>query len=211
MVQAAIAHDLRTSLRAMRGFGDLLAMRYGGGLSPDARGLLDGIRSGASTMDRLLAGLQNLLRLEDAPLLREDVDLSVMASEILEGLRPAGGWTVEKGLHTRADAGLSHTLLEALLDNATKFSRGGPAPRVDVQRSGDAFMVQDNGVGFDMRLASKLFLPFQRLHGVDEFEGAGVGLAIVRRITARHGGAAWGEGRVGAGARFYFTLAEGPR
>jgi light-regulated signal transduction histidine kinase (bacteriophytochrome) len=117
---------------------------------------------------------------------------------------------IEAGLETEADESLSRVLLENLLGNAWKYTSRKPTARIEVGRTthdgGTVFFVRDDGDGFDMAYAHKLFGPFQRLHGVEEFEGTGVGLATVRRIVERHGGKVWGEGRPGAGATFFFSL-----
>jgi light-regulated signal transduction histidine kinase (bacteriophytochrome) len=114
------------------------------------------------------------------------------------------------GLHTEADPHLARTVIDNLLANAWKFTRHVAAPRIEVgvTEAGErrAFFVRDNGAGFDMAFASKLFLPFQRLHTVDEFPGTGIGLASVQRILQRHGGEIWAEGRIDHGATFYFTF-----
>ncbi|MCA1818522.1 MAG: hypothetical protein LC620_00455, partial [Halobacteriales archaeon] len=119
---------------------------------------------------------------------------------------------VQPGIVCRGDAMLLQTLLQNLLANAWKFTAGKPAARIEVTRQGEAgaVCVRDNGAGFDMAYAAKLFRPFERLHTAAEFEGTGIGLATVARIVERHGGRAWAEGRPGHGASFYFTLGPEP-
>ena len=113
---------------------------------------------------------------------------------------------VEPALVAESDRGLTQVIFENLIGNALKFTVGVPSPRVEVGRSGDALFVRDNGVGFDMKYAAKLFEPFRRLHAATQFEGSGIGLATVRRIVERHGGRVWAESLPGKGATFFFTL-----
>jgi signal transduction histidine kinase len=166
-------------------------------------------------MTALIDDLLKLSRVSRAELRRENVDLSALARGVLEELAAAHPerkveWTVEDGLTAEGDVRLLRIALENLLGNAWKFtSRRDVAhirfARVEAQGR-PAFVVEDDGAGFDMAWASRLFGAFQRLHGTAEFEGTGVGLATVQRIVTRHGGRVWAEAEVDRGARFYFTL-----
>src|SRR5262249_41358306 len=153
-----------------------------------------------------------------APLLLQPVSLTDMARGIMADLRgrdPSRQVEVEiaGGLSTIGDAGLLKAALENLLGNAWKFTRRATLARITVTQQdaehGKVFCVRDNGAGFEMAQAARLFAPFQRLHSATDFEGTGVGLATVHRIIARHGGKIWAEGKVDAGASFYFTLGNG--
>ncbi len=215
----SVSHDLRTPLRGVDGFSQALLEDYGDRLDAGARDYLRRIRAGSQRMGRLIDDLLTLSRLSRRPLRAEVVDLSALARAVADELQQAApgrpvAVTVAPGLAARADAGLVRVVLTNLLENAWKFSGHQPQPRIAVGRAGATdpavFFVRDNGVGFDMAYADKLFGAFQRLHAEHEFPGSGIGLATVQRIVHRHGGAAWAEGAVGAGATVYFTLAAPP-
>jgi signal transduction histidine kinase len=166
-------------------------------------------------MGDLIDGLLRLSRVTRSELNWESVDLSAMARGIaadLQRTQPdrAATFLIEDGLVAQGDALLLRVALDNLLGNAWKFTAPRPDARIEFgreERNGrDIYVVRDNGAGFDMTFADKLFGPFQRLHGRTEFEGTGIGLATVQRIIRRHGGHVWGEGEVGRGAAFYFTL-----
>jgi signal transduction histidine kinase len=212
----SVSHDLREPLRAIHGFSSLLAQRLGDRV-PDALPLLDSVRSSAARLGRLIDDLLDLSRVQRADLARTRVDLSALAGQMLaERARAEPGrtveWTVQPGIVCHGDATLLQTLLQNLLANAWKFTAGKPTARIEVTRQGEAgaVCVRDNGAGFDMAYAAKLFRPFERLHTAAEFAGTGIGLATVARIVERHGGRAWAEGRPGHGASFYFTLGPEP-
>ncbi|HUR26327.1 MAG TPA: GAF domain-containing protein [Candidatus Thermoplasmatota archaeon] len=214
----SVSHDLRAPLRTISGFTSLLTAKHARELSPPAIVLLDGVRKSADRLGRLIDDLLDLSRVQRVDFVRQPVDLSAMASQAIGELAANDPgrkveWSVEPGLTAEGDARLIGVLLQNLLGNAWKFTRDSPAARIQVGRQdsgGDAvFYVRDNGAGFDMAYATKLFQPFQRLHHTSEFEGTGVGLATVQRIVERHGGRTWAEGRPGKGASFYFTLAGG--
>ena len=212
----AIAHDLRSPLRALDGYSYLLAAGHAAGLDDEGRELLGRIRSTSRRMGELLDGLLSLARIGREPLRREEVDLSTLAARALDDLRAAEpGRRVEAELHptlpARGDPRLLGTVLQNLVGNAWKFTAGrDPAHLVVGEIATDdgerAFFVRDDGVGFAPEHAAQLFRPFHRLHRADEFPGHGIGLATVERIVARHGGRVWAEGRPGAGATVYFTL-----
>ncbi|MFZ5895749.1 MAG: PAS domain-containing sensor histidine kinase [Myxococcota bacterium] len=214
----SVSHDLRSPLRAIDGFSRALEEDYGSKLDPEASDYLRRVRAAVQRMGELIDDLLQLSRATRSELRRERIDLSEVASEIERELRDryAGrdvSFTHAPGLLVQADRTLSRILLENLLDNAWKYSKGresavielGKLPQSDEQGA-SVFFVRDNGAGFDMRYASKLFTPFQRLHTKGEFEGTGIGLATVRRIAGRHGGKTWAESVVGQGTIVYFTL-----
>jgi PAS domain S-box-containing protein len=214
----SVAHDLRAPLRGMNGFAQVLLEDYADKLDAEGVDCLHEIRAGADRMAALVDALLSLSRVTRGELLRERVDLSIMARTVAAELAAAEpgrkvDLVVEAPLRADVDPRLARTLLDNLLANAWKFTGKMPAPRVElgVASEGGArvFFVRDNGAGFDMAFAAKLFAPFQRLHAVRDFPGTGIGLATVQRIVHRHGGRIWTEGAVGAGATFYFTLPDG--
>jgi light-regulated signal transduction histidine kinase (bacteriophytochrome) len=169
-------------------------------------------------MGTIIDGLLRLSRLSRAEPHISDVSLSRIAIDILTSLsendpQRSVCWTIQAGLYVRGDEGLLHTGLENLLSNAWKFTRDAPAAHIELGMKdiGDekVYFVRDNGAGFDMAYAEKLFGVFQRLHDVRDFPGTGIGLATVRRIIARHKGRIWADAVPGQGATFYFTLPEG--
>lgn len=215
----SVSHDLRTPLRAIEGFSRQLAERHAASL--DARGLdyLARIRAAANRMSQLIDDLLNLSRISRSRLARERIDISAEAAAILAELRGpeptrSVSCEIEPGLTGAADRRLVRILLENLLGNAWKFTSktSGALIRVSARAIGGAtiYSVGDNGAGFDMAYADKLFGVFQRLHTSDEFEGTGVGLATVRRIVDMHGGRVWAESAPGRGAAFHFTLEPEP-
>jgi PAS domain S-box-containing protein len=214
----SVAHDLRAPLRGMSGFAQVLLSTYHDKLDPDGRDWLQEILTNAQKMGTLIDALLSLSRLTRGELRLERIDLSSLVREQAGSLassepRRSVEWRIESQLETTADPVLTSAMLQNLLGNAWKFtSRLEGVARIEfgVTRSaaGRAFFVRDNGAGFDMAYAQKLFGPFQRLHNVDEFTGTGIGLATVQRIVHRHGGRVWAEGAVGKGATFYFTFSE---
>jgi signal transduction histidine kinase len=213
----SVSHDLRTPLRAVDGFSQALLEDEGGSISQDGRDLLERIRAAAGRMGLLIDDLLQLSRVSRAELRREPVDLSALGREVLEELRrrePERDVTVEvaPGVRALGDARLLRIVLENLLGNAWKFTSKRTGARITLfseEREGRTdYAVRDNGVGFDMAYASKLFSPFQRLHKPAEFPGTGIGLATVQRIIHRHGGHIEAESSPGQGATFRFTLGE---
>ncbi|NZA27572.1 CHASE domain-containing protein [Luteimonas sp. SJ-92] len=212
----SVSHDLRAPLRTIDGFGRMLAERFGNALDDSGHDYLRRIRAATARMDGLIDALLKMSRLSRAELKRVPVDLSRMAEEIVAELRQADpGREVEvvvaPGLQAEGDAALLRNLLENLLGNAWKFTAGATPARLEFgadphAEGGQRFFVRDNGAGFAQEYADKLFRPFQRLHGQEEFPGHGIGLASVKRIVDRHGGEVHGEGRPGQGACFRFTL-----
>jgi len=220
----SVSHDLRAPLRSIDGFSQIVLEDYADKLDEEGRGYLNRVRAASQRMGALIDDLLNLSRVTRSMLRREAVDLSGVAEDIARNLKePEPDRDVEvvvwPGLRARGDARLLRVALENLLGNAWKFTSRTEGARIEfgVERglaSGNGhpvYFVRDNGAGFEMAYADKLFGAFQRLHGPEEFEGTGIGLATVQRVVRRHGGDVWAEGVVGEGAVFYFTLEGGPR
>jgi len=211
----SVSHDLRAPLRSIDGFSQILLEDYATQLDEAGRESLHRVRAASQRMGTLIDDLLKLARVTRAEIRTEDVDLSGMARDIaaeLEGATPERKveFAIAPGLKARGDTRLLRVVLDNLLRNSWKYTAKQPAPRVEFRSAdangGQAFMVRDNGAGFDMKYADKLFGVFQRLHSAADFEGTGIGLATVRRIINRHGGRIWAEGAVDQGATFYFTL-----
>jgi PAS domain S-box-containing protein len=212
----SVSHDLRAPLRSIDGFSQALIEDYEDRLDSQAQDFLQRIRGATQRMAELIDALLSLSRVTRAELLREPVDLSAMAQAIATELQRHEpqrqvDFVIADGLEASGDARLLRIMLENLLGNAWKFTAQRSQTRIEFgaqsQPDGSpAFFVRDNGAGFDMTYANKLFGAFQRLHGMNEFAGTGIGLATVQRIIHRHGGRVWAEGTVGHGATFYFTL-----
>ncbi|MBI5387455.1 MAG: GAF domain-containing protein [Verrucomicrobia bacterium] len=229
----SVSHDLRAPLRGIDGWSHALVEDYGGKLDAQGREYLATVCAETQRMGRLIDDLLQLSRVTRAEMRREPVDLSALAGSILAGLRQHDRQrqvetVVAPGLTATGDPQLLRLVLENLLGNAWKFTSkraqariefgrlAGPLPSAgatSIAASGDApyngtvFFIRDNGAGFDMAHAAKLFGAFQRLHRPSEFPGTGVGLATVQRIIHRHGGRVWAEAAQDTGATFYFTLA----
>ncbi len=213
----SVAHDLRAPLRGIDGFSQVLLEDYADRLDDEGRRYLRRVRESAQRMAQLIDSLLSLARVTRGDIRRERVDLSELArlsAERLRGAQPTREVELDiaEGLTCEGDPRLLAVALDNLLGNAWKFTRDRARPRVELGcRKGpgaDVFFVRDNGAGFDMTYAAKLFGVFQRLHAPTEFEGTGTGLATVQRIISRHGGRIWAEGAVDAGATFHFTLDE---
>ena len=211
---ATVTHDLRNPLNTID-LGCAMLERETSGLPLKARDVLGRIRRATSRMSDLIRDLLTLSRVGHAQLASENADLSAIASEVVANLLRAEPQrrvevTIADGLSCRGDPGLLRAALENLLGNAWKYSSKVAEARIEVgaiEREGRRiFLVRDNGAGFDMAEAHKLFRPFERLHKAADFEGTGVGLAAVHRIVERHGGRIWAEGAPGKGATFYFEL-----
>lgn len=211
----SIAHDLRTPLRGINGFSHLLLEEYGDHLDRTGREYLDRVLTGTQRMGELIDDLLTLSQITFVDMKIRLVDLSAMADEIVRELRqtePNRQVDVITAANVSAigDAQLLRVALENLLGNAWKFTahRDGAVIEFDVEDSGSApiFVVRDSGAGFDTAYAQKLFEPFERLHGMHEFPGSGIGLAIVRRVIERHGGRVWAEAAPDVGATLRFTL-----
>jgi PAS domain S-box-containing protein len=207
----SVAHDLRAPLRAMDGFSRILLEDFGPLLDDTGRDYLNRLRASSRNMADLIDGLLSLARVSHHDLVRDWVDLSVVATDIADRLQSqaperTAAVTVQPGLGVHGDAVLLTNVLENLLDNAWKFTSGEPVARIEFGADSDGYFVRDNGAGFDMALSASLFGAFQRLHEAEEFTGTGIGLATVQRIVQRHGGRIWAEAAVEEGATFHFTL-----
>ncbi|GFO56774.1 hypothetical protein GMSM_37810 [Geomonas sp. Red276] len=211
----SLSHDLKAPIRHIDGFSKAILDDFSEQLDPQAREYLVRIGQSAAKMSQLLEAVGQLARVSRAELDRQPVNLSVQAQIFLLGLkhrfpeRPVE-IEVEEGVNVQADPRLARQLVEILLDNAWKFSSKTDRARIEfgvtVKEGERVCFVRDNGAGFDMVYAEKLFSVFHRLHRADEFEGSGVGLAVAQRIVRRHGGRIWAESSPGQGATFYFTL-----
>jgi light-regulated signal transduction histidine kinase (bacteriophytochrome) len=211
----SISHDLRAPLRAISGFGRLLDDGYAKALDETGRDYVARIRRSAQHMGELIDDLLNLLRIRGTGLMRAEVDLSAQAIEISDALRAASPerdveFDIAEGMKARGDPRLLRIALENLLDNAWKFTARRAPARISFRQTEIAgkvaYSVRDNGAGFDMAYAAKLFGAFQRLHDAREYPGNGIGLAIVHRVIVRHGGRIWAEAEPENGAAFYFVL-----
>lgn len=211
----SVSHDLRSPLRGIDGFSRTLMEKHAGQLDERGQHYLGRIRAATQRMGRLIDDLLELARLSRGDLDRVPLDLSALAAGIAVELRQAHPdrqveLLITPGLSVRADPTLLRVALANLLGNAWKFTGREDHARIELgtrlHEGEPVFFVRDNGAGFDMAYADKLFSPFQRLHGQKEFEGSGVGLATVQRILHRHGGRIWAESQVGRGATFHFTL-----
>ena len=213
----SVSHDLRSPLRGIDGFSQVLLEDYGDRLDAEGVRTIARIRQGTQRMGALIDDLLSLSRMSRTALNPRSLDLSALASTVVEDLEQGEPLRkvevrIEAGLLVEADPGLLRQVLENLLGNAWKFTAKAAQARIEVCRETlpdgqSVFCVRDNGAGFDMAYVQKLFIPFQRLHGAHEFEGTGIGLAIVQRIIQRHGGRVWAQGAKGQGACFRFTLA----
>jgi signal transduction histidine kinase len=212
-----VSHDLRAPLRVVEGFSRIVKEDYGRQLDRMGHDHLDRVMAAAARMNGMIDALLALSKLSTQPIARQSVNLSQLAGFVIEELRrqsPARQVSVqiEPGLVVQGDPMLLRLVLENLLGNAWKYSAKKAEAEIAFGRSGaDTFTVRDNGAGFDMRFADRLFGAFQRLHSTTDFQGTGIGLASVRRIVRRHGGEVWAESEVGRGASFHFSLPQRDR
>ncbi|MFO8079000.1 MAG: PAS domain S-box protein [Armatimonadota bacterium] len=214
----SVSHDLRAPLRAIDGFSQAVVEDYAEDLDDTARDYLRRVRRASQRMGSLIDDLLQLSRITRVELFRDRVDLSAMAREVVDELRAQHPERVvevviEPDMTADVDRRLIRTALSNLLGNAWKYTAKLSEAKIEFgSQAGEqgrrVYRVIDNGAGFDMQYAGKLFQPFQRLHREDEFPGTGIGLATVRRVIRRHGGDVWAEGAVDEGATFYFTLNE---
>ncbi len=212
----SVSHDLRAPLRAVDGFSQALLDDFPDAVPDEARRYLGRIRSATLRMGELIEDLLNLSKVSRAELRRTTVDMSELARDVLAQLQAreperAVEAHVWDGMQARADPRLLRAVLENLIGNAWKFTAKAAQPRIEVGALPDkgratTFFVRDNGAGFDMAYADKLFAAFQRLHAASEFPGTGIGLAIVQRVVHRHGGRVWADAKPGQGAVFFFTV-----
>jgi light-regulated signal transduction histidine kinase (bacteriophytochrome) len=215
----AVSHDLRSPLRSIHGFSEALKQSAATKLSPEEAAWLQKIFDAAGRMDRLTEDLLRLSRITRSQLKREPLDLALIAREIAQELRQSHPgrnvlFAISDSLEARADPVLMRVALGNLLGNAWKYTGRQSQALISFSKEqrdhGQVFCVRDNGAGFDMAYASKLFAPFQRLHSAREFPGSGVGLACVARVIHKHGGRIWADARTGEGAAFFFTIPENP-
>ncbi len=210
----SVSHDLRAPLRAIDGFSKLLLANYASRLDEQGRHYLERVRFGTQRMGELIDDLLSLSRIARTAVNRERVDMTEIARRILIELagrdtNRAVEYRVAEGLVVEADPRLVRVMLENLLDNSWKFTSKQPKAIIEVaglETGHDVFYVRDNGAGFNMNYAEKLFAPFQRLHPDSQFEGTGIGLATVNRIVNLHGGKIWAEAEPGKGATFFFCF-----
>jgi light-regulated signal transduction histidine kinase (bacteriophytochrome) len=213
----AISHDLRAPLRHILGFSDALSEDSAQSLDDSGKSYLNCIVRAGRKMDAMLEALLNLSRLAKQDLHRTEVDLSRLARNCAASLHDSAPerrvlFHIQDNLKAHVDAVLLKVVIDNLLENAWKFTGEKDVATIEfsAEKQGDAevFYLRDNGAGFDMRYADRLFAPFQRMHAESEFEGRGMGLATVQRIIHRHGGRIWAEATLKGGATIYFTLSD---
>jgi PAS domain S-box-containing protein len=215
----SVSHDLRAPLRHISGFIDLLRQQAADVLDDQSKRYISIVASSSKEMGCLIDDLLAFSRMGRAEMMTGSVDLQSLVRQIINDLeRPAENcqtkWIIGELPRVKGDPAMLRVVLVNLISNALKFTKGRPGPQIEISTGNDTgsdanetvFYVRDNGVGYDMQYAHKLFRVFQRLHSNEEFEGTGIGLATVRRIIHRHGGRTWAEGAVGQGATFYCSL-----
>ena len=211
----SVSHDLRAPLRHISGFSKILTEEYGASLTPDAQRHLQRIQEGTRRMGLLVDDLLNLGRIGRHEVRLQVTGLNSIVNEVVDELKPecAGRqveWKVANLPFVECDPALMKQVFQNLLSNAVKFTRPRPQAVIEVgqklEQGTSMVFVRDNGIGFNMKYADKLFGVFQRLHRAEDFEGTGVGLATVQRIVQKHGGRIWAEAELDKGATFYFTL-----
>jgi signal transduction histidine kinase len=211
----SVSHDLRAPLRHVDAYAQMLEDDFGRQLPSEALGFAKKIRQGSQNMRQLVDDLLNLSHLGKTELKRKTIQLDQMVEDVMDDLKSETAnrhihWEVGKLPQMEGDPGLMKQVFANLMSNAVKYTRPREEARIEVgqvQHNGEtAVFVRDNGVGFNMKYAGKLFGVFQRLHRPEEFEGTGVGLATVARIVRKHGGRVWAEGELNKGATFYFTV-----
>jgi light-regulated signal transduction histidine kinase (bacteriophytochrome) len=213
----SISHDLRAPIRHLVGFSGVLLEDYGDTLDKTAQSYLDCIVRAGRKMESLIESLLTLSRIARQEMKPASVDLSKMARECADSLKDSAPercvvFTIPEKLSVQADADMLRAVIGNLLGNAWKYTGKKEMAKIELGQKLDGesrvFYLRDNGAGFDMQYADKLFGPFQRMHKESEFEGAGIGLATVQRIIHRHGGRIWADALVDGGATFFFTLSE---
>ena len=211
----SVSHDLRAPLRSIDGFSTALMVDFGDDLDPQAKDYLERVRSASQRMGQLIDDLLNLSRVMRSEMHIMEVNISELAGEVMEEIKEVDPERqvevkIEPDMLVQGDPRLIKIMLANLLENSWKFTGKTPEARIELgateKDSQTVFFINDNGAGFDMEYADKLFGPFQRLHSPSEFPGTGVGLATVARIIKRHKGSVWAEGEVDKGAAFYFSL-----
>ena len=211
----SVSHDLRSPLRSMKGFSQILLAEYADKLDSMGLSLLERIMSGSSKMGELINGLLELSRVQSQDVVLKPVNLSEMAQAIVHELNES---TIDRsvefacapGIEVQGDQRMLASMMENLLNNAWKYSAKATQAKVEFgseqQKNKTVYFIKDNGAGFDMEKSDKLFGTFQRLHSEKEFTGTGIGLATVKRIINKHKGDIWAKAEKGKGATFYFTL-----
>jgi signal transduction histidine kinase len=211
----SVSHDLRTPLRAIDGYSHILLEEYANKLDDEATRLLNVVRNNTIRMGQLIDDILKFSRTGRLELTFSEMNMDMLAQDVLEELKPSISEsklqvTIDHLPAAKGDSAMMHQVLVNLMTNAIKFSRNSETPRIHVgatvKDDETIYFVKDNGVGFDMQYADKLFGVFQRLHSMEEFEGTGIGLAIVKRIVTRHGGRVWAESKLNEGATIYFSL-----
>lgn len=210
----SVSHDLRAPLRAIVGFSAILEEEYSSKLDDEAKRITGVIRSNTIKMGSLIDDLLTFSRMGRHELVKNNVNSLAMVKEIINGLQNNDTAKVEWVIHPMkdilADANMIRQVWINLISNAVKYSGNSPHPKIQIgsfeHENKTVFFIEDNGVGFDQKYENKLFKVFQRLHGSDEFEGTGIGLAIVEKIISKHGGTVWAEAELNKGASFYFSL-----
>jgi signal transduction histidine kinase len=211
----AVAHDLRAPLQTIDNICYLMVDADRGPGAEERAPMLGQLSSSVAMMSGMISDLLDLSRSTSVPIHTRQLDLSLVAEAVLDGLARANPGrkvetVVQKRCHVNADAGLMQVVLQNLLRNAWKFTGRSEHPKIEFgctrEEDGSVYFVRDNGAGFDQRLVDRLFKPFQRLHAASDYPGTGIGLTTVYRIIRRHGGEVWAEGEVDKGATFYFTL-----
>jgi light-regulated signal transduction histidine kinase (bacteriophytochrome) len=209
----SVSHDLRAPLRAVEGFAQILAEDHAKSLNSEGLRCVSILASGARKASLLIEDLLAISRLSRKPFVPQSVNMNDLVAKTIQELGPVAGkakFNVGSLPAAWGDPGWIGEVLNQVLRNAAKFSRTQEQPVIEIGAASEpqemVYHIRDNGAGFDQKYADRLFGVFQRLHGEDEFEGRGVGLAIVRRMINRHGGKVWAEGNVGQGATFYFSL-----
>jgi light-regulated signal transduction histidine kinase (bacteriophytochrome) len=211
-----VSHDLRAPLRHISGFVDMLQKRTKTSLDDQSRHYMDTISDSAKTMGTLIDDLLSFSRMGRAEMTKSQVDLNIFVQNIIQEFKPETDvrdiqWKISPLPMVTGDRAMLRVVLVNLISNALKFTRSRKVAEIEIgsEKKNEAetvFFVRDNGAGFDMNYADKLFQVFQRLHRTEEFEGTGIGLANVRRVISRHGGRTWAEGKLNNGATFYFSL-----
>ena len=211
----SVSHDLRAPLRAIDGFSKIMLEEYSDVLDKQGKHYLQRVRAGTQNMGQLIDDILNLSRIGRRPMEKKKIHLESIAKETYKSLEDEWKdrkvkFTVHQTPTSFADPHLIQIVLMNLLSNALKFIRNIEKAKIEIGSEArdkqTVFFIKDNGVGFDMKYVDKLFTPFQRLHRAEEYEGSGIGLAIVQRIIHRHGGRIWVESKPGIGTTFYFTL-----
>lgn len=212
---SAVTHDLQAPLRSIIGYAGIVREECENAVDGSVLEYIGRIERSVNRMNELIEALRDLSQASSAALHPDTVNLSTIVREIISALQEADSerrvtFVIADGVTAEADRPLITSVIDNLLNNAWKYSRRNETARIEFgaleKDQEHVYFVRDNGAGFDMKYASKLFTPFQRLHRQDEFEGTGVGLATVQRIIHRHGGRIWAEAKVAEGATFYFTL-----